>query len=105
MEGKNVRQKLQTNSISFFAKIEIEIACKIPTVKTTCETYAETVNSIMKSNSLSINTLKDTFFSFKRNKSPGYDVISFNVVKKCFGEFYDPLNFEFELSLDKRDLS
>ena len=39
-------------------------------------------------NSLSINELKDAFFSLNVNKSPGYDEISFNVVKKYFGELY-----------------
>ena len=28
--------------------------------------------------------LKDAFFSLKINKSPGYDNISFNVLKKYF---------------------
>ena len=32
-----------------------------------------------------------------RSRNPGYDEISFNVVKKCFGELYDPLKFIFEL--------
>ena len=32
---------------------------------------------------LSVNELKDAFFSLKMNKSAGYDDISFNVVKKC----------------------
>ena len=55
----------------------------------------------MESNPLSINELKDTFFSLKINKSPGYEEISFNVFKKCFGELYDPLKFILELSLEK----
>ena len=55
----------------------------------------------MESNSLTINELKDAFFSLKINKSPGYDEISFNVIKKRFGEPYDPLKFIFELSLEK----
>ena len=55
----------------------------------------------MESNPLSINELKDAFFSLKINKSPGYDEISFNGVKKCFVELYDPLKFIFELSLEK----
>ena len=55
----------------------------------------------MESKPLSINELKDAFFSLKINKSPDYDEISFNVVKKCFGELYDPLKFTFELSFEK----
>ena len=36
---------------------------------------------------LAINKrVKGDFFSLKTNKSPGYDNIHFNVVKKCFEE-------------------
>ena len=45
--------------------------------------------------------MKDAFFSLKINKIPGYGEISFNVVKKCFRELYDPLKFIIELSLEK----
>ena len=40
-------------------------------------------------NVISVNELKDAFFSLKIN-SPDYDDISFNVVKKCSG-FYTNL--------------
>ena len=36
---------------------------------------------------ISVSELKDAFFSLKINKSAGYDVISFNVVKKMFSSF------------------
>ena len=95
-----ISQKLQTNSISFLHKHRNRTS-KIPTAKTTIETYVETVNSTMEPNPFSINELNDAFFSLKINKRPGNDEISFNVVKKCFGELYDPLKFIFELSLEK----
>ena len=44
----------------------------------------------MESQLLSINELKDPFFSLKINKSPGHDGVSFNVIKECFGEFCEP---------------
>ena len=50
-----------------------------------------------KKNSLSIKELKEAFFSFKTNKSPGYDDINFNVVKKCFREINEPLEHLFNL--------
>ena len=40
---------------------------------------------------LIVNELKDVFFSLKLNKSPGYDEVSFNVIKKCFGNLHKPL--------------
>ena len=49
---------------------------------------------------LSINELKEAFFSLKINKSPGYDDINFNVVKRCFGEINELLKHLFNLSLE-----
>ena len=80
----------------------MELACTISTAKTTFKTFVETVNSAMQSNSLSINELKDGFFSLKRSKSLDYDEIRFNVVKKCFDELHDSFKFIFDLSLEKR---
>ena len=49
-----------------------------------------------------ITELKNAFFSLKINKSPGHDGLSFNVIKKCFGEFCEPLKYLFNLSIVKR---
>ena len=51
---------------------------------------------------LSINELKDAFFSLKINKSQGLDGVSFNVIKRCFGELCKPLKYLFNLSIVKR---
>ena len=53
----------------------------------------------MESQPLSINELKDAFFSLKINKSPGHDGVSFNLIKKCFGELCEPLKYLFNLSI------
>ena len=45
---------------------------------------------------------KISFFSLKISKSTGYDDISFNVVKKCFGVLHKPLLHIFNLSLQTR---
>ena len=55
----------------------------------------------MESQPLSINELKDAFFSLKINKSPGHVGVSFNVTKKCLGELYEPLKYLFNLSIAK----
>ena len=55
----------------------------------------------MESQPLSVNELKDAFFSHKINKSPGHDGVSFNVIKKCFGEFCVPLKYLSNLSIGK----
>ena len=55
----------------------------------------------MESQSLSINELKNAFFSLNINKSPGHDGVSFNVIKKCFGESCEPLKYLFNLLIVK----
>ena len=50
----------------------------------TFESYLVQTSATMQHKSVSINELIDTFLSLKFRKSPGYDKISFNVVKKCF---------------------
>ena len=64
---------------------------KIPNASTTFESYINKPDSIIETKQLSINELKDASFSSKINKSPGYDDISFNVLKKCFSRFCEPL--------------
>ena len=49
----------------------------------------------MESQPLSINELKNTFFSLNINKSPRHDGVSFNVIKKCFGDLCEPLKYLF----------
>ena len=58
----------------------------------------------MEKNLLSINKLKEAFFSLKANKIPGYDNIDSNVVKKSFGEINKPLQNLFNLSHYKMGL-
>ena len=55
----------------------------------------------MESRLLSINGLKDAFFSLKINKSPCHEGVSFNVIKKYFGELCVPLKYLFKLSIVK----
>ena len=55
----------------------------------------------MESQPLSINELKDAFFSRTINKSPGHDAGIFNVTKKCFGELCEPLKYLFNLLIVK----
>ena len=59
--------------------------------------YLKVYQTCQPENVISVNELKDAFFSLKINKSPGYDDISFNVVKKCFGVLYKPLLHIFNL--------
>ena len=49
----------------------------------------------------SMNELKDAFFSFQINKRLGYGYINFDVLKKCFSSFYEPLKNLFNLLFKK----
>ena len=44
----------------------------------------------METQPLSINELKDAFFSLKINKSPGHDRVSFNVIKNVLVSYENP---------------
>ena len=41
------------------------------------------------------------FLSLNIKKSPGHDGVTFNVIKKCFGELCEPLKYLFNLSIFK----
>ena len=59
----------------------INLANKIPHVSKAFDSYITKVNTSMEFQQLSIKELKDAFFSLKISKSPGYDGVSFNVIK------------------------
>ena len=64
-----------------FTNIGIDLANKTPNASKSFDSYITKVNTSMEFQPLSINELKYAFFSFKINKSPGYDGLSFNVIK------------------------
>ena len=66
------------------------------------DSYITKVYTIIESQLLSINELKDAFFSLKINRSPDHNGVSFNVIKKYFGKFCEPLKYLFNLSIVKR---
>ena len=87
---------------NFFTDIGLELAKKIPKSFQPFESYMKKVSSEMENKPLSINELKDVFFSLKISKSTGHDDINYNVVSKCFGELCTPLKHIFDLSFKKR---
>ena len=95
------KRKIANEFNAFFTNIGSKLARKIPNASTTFESYINKPDSIMKTKQLSMNELKDAFFSLKINKSPGYDDISFNVVKKCFSSLCKPLKYLLNLSIKK----
>ena len=83
----------------FFTKIGPNLAKNIDPSSVTFDNYLKTFNANQPGHNLTINELKDAFFFLKLNKSPGYDEISFNVIKICFGSFHKPLRHIFNQSL------
>ena len=69
------------------------------TSKNVADTSFKEYQTSQPENVISVNELKEAFFSLKINKTPGYDDITFNVVKKCFGVLYKPLLHIFNLSV------
>ena len=87
------------NFNKFFTEIGPNLANKIDPPRKHFHEYLKEYQTCQPENVVSVNELKDAFFSLKINKSPGYDDISFNVVKKCFGVLYKPLLHIFNLSI------
>ena len=85
---------------NFFTNIGPNLAKNIPTAAKPFQSYISQVNTTMSEYPLSINELKEAFFSLKSNKSPGYDEINFNIVRKCFGQLNKPLMYLFSMSLE-----
>ena len=86
---------------SYFTEIGPNLANKIEKSSINFEGYIKKCNSIQPEHPLSINELKDAFFSLGINKSPGFDGISFTVLKNCFGALHKPLLHVFNLSIVK----
>ena len=94
-------KKIADEFNKFFTNIGTDLANKIPNASKRFDFYITKVNTSMESQPLSINELKNAFFSLNINKSPGHDGVSFNVIKKCFGELCEPLKYLFNLSIVK----
>ena len=86
---------------SFFTSIGKNLENKIPNASTQFAYFVKKSDFVTETKPLSINELKDAFYSLKSNKSPGYDDISYNVIKKCFGSLCEPLKYLFNLSIEK----
>ena len=65
-----------------FTNFGPNLAKKVPNSSNSFTSFLNQTHSIKEKNSLSQNELKVRFFSLKTNKSPRYDDINFNVVKK-----------------------
>ena len=83
----------------FFTEIGPNLAKDIDPSSVTFDNYLKNLKANQPEHNLTLNELKDAFISFKLNKSPGYDEISFSVIKTCFGSLNKPLLHIFKQSL------
>ena len=65
---------------SFFTNIGKNLANKIPNASTPFEYFVNKPDFVIETKPLSMNELKDAFYSLKGNKRPGYDDIRYNVI-------------------------
>ena len=85
----------------FFRNVGKSLASKIRNASTPFEYFVNKSDVVIETKPLSMNELKDAFYSLKSNKSPRYDDISYNVIKKCFNSLCEPLKYLFNLSIEK----
>ena len=83
----------------FFINIGSNLAAKIPPSNMNFDSCLPHVCTIFAEKSVTEEELKRTFFSLKPNKTPGYDNINVNVVKKMYEELKTSLMCIFNLSL------
>ena len=93
VDEKNITNinSIAENFNKYFTEISPNLVNKIDPPRKHFREYLKEYQTSQPENVISVNELKDAFFSLKINKSQGYDDISFNVVKKCFGVLYKPL--------------
>ena len=92
---------IATHFNSYFTEIGPNLANKIKKSSINFEGYIKKCNSIQTEHPLSINELKDAFFSLHINKNPVFDGISVTVLKNCFGALHKPLLQVFNQSIVK----
>ena len=114
LKSSNLPRKITVNKVdlfdqtkiahefnSFFTNIGKNLASKIPNASTPFEYFVNKSDFVMETKPLSMNELKDAFYSLKSNKSSGNDDISYNAIKKCFGGLCEPLRYLFNISIKK----
>ena len=50
-------------------------------------------NTIVPTGLISVTELKNAFFLINKNKYPGNEEIDFNVIRSCFGELYEAVQY------------
>ena len=91
------------NFNKFFTEIGPRLAGEIEKPAKTFDVYLKKVDVLQPEYPLSINELKEAFFSLQANKSSSHDEISFNFIKSRFRSLNKPLLNIFRLSLEEKN--
>ena len=94
----NGDKRIASEFNNFFMDIGPELAKGISRPARSFESYVRKSGSTMPTGLISVNELKDAFFSMGANKCPRHDETNFNKVRSCFGELCEPLQCLFDLS-------
>ena len=85
----------------YFVNVGPNLASKIPQTTGNYKDYLQEGFPILEEYPLSDKELEEAFKSLKLHKSPGYDDISVNVVKKVTSVIFQPLKHIFNISILK----
>ena len=87
-QRKNIldKKEIANEFNNFFVKIGPKLAEKIQLSKYPFEGYINSINAKLLEQTVSINELKEAFFSLESNKSTGNDDISAKVIRRCSTE-------------------
>ena len=101
MDKKSITEtkSIAENFNKYFTQIGPNLAKDIGTSTRSFTEYIKKHGTTQPEKVISVTEFKNAFFSLEINKSAGYDDITFNVVKKCFGDLHKPLLHIFNLSL------
>ena len=92
-------QKTIANSFNeYFVNVGPKLACEIPQSQRSFEMYLKESDSSFEEIILSDEEIKTAFFSLKDGKSPGFDEINYDNIKKIFSSLLVLLKYIFHLS-------
>ena len=97
-------QKTIANSFNeYFVNVGQKLTSEIPQSQGPFEMYLKGFGSTFEELTLSDEKIKTAFFSLKSGKSPGFDEVNYDIVKKKSNSLSVPLKCIFDFSL-KRDI-
>ena len=93
-------QKTIANSFNeYFVNVGPKLTSEIPQSQGSFEMYLKGFDSTFEEVTLSDGKIKRVFFSLKSGKSPGFDEVNYDIVKKKSNSLLVPLKCVFDFSL------